>query len=117
MDHIQKIEKIADEVRSSRMVKTVSWKISDETKAFLKNVYARKAPLLLSEHEMKEFVNKLSPEGMQRELEKTKQRLSLPGNQEGLAMIDPLNFFEVFLPHMNFADGSFDPGLRLFPDP
>ncbi|MDP2157783.1 MAG: MMPL family transporter, partial [Nitrospirota bacterium] len=62
--------------------------------------------------------NKLSPEGMQRELEKTKQRLSLPGNQEGLAMIDPLNFFEIFLSHMNLADGSFDPssGYFLTPD-
>lgn len=117
MDHIQKIEKIADEVRSSRIVKTVSWKISDETKAFLKNVHARKAPLLLSEHEMREFVNKLSPEGMQRELEKTKRRLSLPGNQEGLAMIDPLNFFEVFSSHAKFADVTFDPGSGYFLSP
>jgi len=113
-DHIQEIGEIADEVRSSRMIKAVSWKISEETKAFLKNVYARKAPLLLSEKEMQEFVNKLSPEGMQRELEKTKQRLSLPGNQEGLAMIDPLNFFEVFLSHLNIAEGSFDLGSGYF---
>jgi uncharacterized protein len=115
--HIQKIEKIADEVGSSRMIKTVSWKLSAETKAYLKNVYARKAPLLLSEKEMKEFVHKLSPEGMHRELEKTKQRLSLPGSQEGLAMIDPLNFFEIFLSHMNLADGSFDPGSGYFLTP
>lgn len=117
MDHIQKIEKIAEEARASRMIKNVSWKISEETKAYLKNVYARKAPLLLSEKELQEFIDKLSPEGMQRELEKTRQRLSLPGIQEGLAMIDPLNFFEVFLSRLNLADGSFDPGSGYFLTP
>src|SRR5512134_2486877 len=31
MDHIQEIEKIGNEIRSSRLVSNVSWKISDET--------------------------------------------------------------------------------------
>jgi len=117
MDHMQEIEDIAARVRALRIVKDVAWKISDETKAFLKDVYTRKAPLLLSPQEMQEFSQKLSPEGMQRELEKTKQRLSLPGNQEGLAMIDPLNLYEVFLPHLKFSDVSFDPGSGYFLTP
>jgi predicted RND superfamily exporter protein len=118
MDHIQEIEKIGNEIRSSRLVSNVSWKISDETKVFLRDVYAAKAPLLLSEEEMDAFVRKLSPEGMARELEKTRRRLALPGNQEGLAMVDPLNFFELFAPHLKFSDGSFDPdsGYFLTPD-
>ena len=52
VDHIGEIEKISDEIRSSRLVSRVSWKLSDEAKAFLKDVYVRKAPLLLSEAEM-----------------------------------------------------------------
>jgi len=118
MDHLQEIEKIGNEIRSSRLVSKVSWKISDETRVFLRDVYARKAPLLLSEKEMDEFVRKLSSEGMARELEKIRQRLALPGDQEDLATVDPLNFFELFAPHLKFSDGSFDmaSGYFLTPD-
>jgi len=48
MDPYSGIEKIGNEIRSSRLVSKVSWKISDETRIFLKDVYARKAPLLLT---------------------------------------------------------------------
>lgn len=118
MDHVEKIEAIGREIGSSPMVTKVSWKISGEAKTFLRDVYAKKAPLLLSPGEMEEFTRKLSPGGMERELEKTRQRLLLPGSQEGLTMADPLNFFEMFLPHMRLADGSFDPssGYFLTPD-
>ena len=117
MDHIGTIEAIGQEIGSSPLVTKVSWKISDETKTFLRDVYARKAPLLLSTDEMEEFVRKLTPEGMERELEKTRQRLLLPGSRQNLAKVDPLNFFELFLPHMRFADGSFDPGSGYFLTP
>ncbi len=117
IDHFEKIDAIGREIGSSPMVTKVSWKISGEAKKFLRNVYARKAPLLLLPGEMEEFVRKLSPEGMERELEKTKQRLSLPGDQAGLAMIDPLNLYEVFLPHLKLSDVSFDHGSGYFLTP
>ncbi len=117
MDHLKTIEEIGQEISSSPLVKNVSWKISGEAKAFLRDVYARKAPLLLSPAEMEEFTRKLSPEGIERELEKTRQRLSLPGTQEGLALIDPLNLYEVFLPHLKLSDVSFDTGSGYFLTP
>ena len=117
MDHVQEIEKIGSTIGASRLVSKVSWKISDETRTFLKEVYARKAPLLLSGQEMDEFVRRLSPEGMAHELEKTRQRLGLPGNDERLALVDPLNFFELFTQHLKLADGTFDPGSGYFLTP
>ncbi|MBI5847257.1 MAG: MMPL family transporter [Nitrospirae bacterium] len=117
MDHAAQIDAIGQEIGSSPMVTKVSWKISEETKTFLREIYARKAPLLLSPAEMEEFVRKLSPEGMEHELEKTRQRLQLPGGQQDLAMHDPLNFFELFLPHMRFSSESFDPGSGYFLTP
>ncbi len=118
MEHAAQIDRIGAEVGASRLVKHAVWKISGETKAFLRDVYARKAPLLLSDREMQAFTGKLTPEGMSRELEKTRQRLSLPGGTETLAQVDPLNFFEVFLPHLRFSDVSFDmaSGYFLTPD-
>ncbi len=117
MDHLQDIEQIGAAVTSSRLVKNASWKISEETKNFLKKVFTTKGPLLLSAAEMQEFIRKLSPAGMERELEKTRQRLMLPGSEEGLAMADPLNFFEVFVPHLPFSDVSFDMGSGYFLTP
>ena len=107
-DHIQEIEKIGDEISSSHQATTVSWKISDKSRASLRDVYARKAPLLLSAKEMQEFVRRLSPEGMARELDKTRQRLAGSENQEGPAIVDPLNFFELFGQRLHMAEGSPD---------
>ncbi|MBI5633196.1 MAG: MMPL family transporter [Nitrospirae bacterium] len=117
MDHVAEIEAIGQEIGASPLVTKVSWKISDDTKIFLRDVYAKKAPLLLSPGEMEELVRRLSPEGMKRELEKTRQRLLLPGSRQNLAMADPLNFYELFLPHMRLAEGSFDPGSGFFLTP
>ena len=117
MDHLQEIDQIGAAVSSSRLVKNASWKLSEETRTFLKEIYTTKGPLLLSAAEMQEFIRKLSPAGMEHEFEKTRQRLMLPGSEEGLAMADPLNFFEVFVPHLPFSDVSFDMGSGYFLTP
>lgn len=118
MDHTDRIDAIGREIISSGLVYSVKWKISEATRTFLKEVYAKKAPLLLSRGEMNEFTERLTPEGMSRELEKTRQRLALPGGQEILARIDPLNFFEIFSGHMKLSDTPFDfrSGYFLSPD-
>ena len=118
MDHTDIIDAIGREISSSGLVYSVEWKISGATRTFLKEVYAKKALLLLSPDEMREFTERLSPAGMSRELEKTRQRLSLPGGQEILAQLDPLNFFEIFSGHMKLSDTPFDyrSGYFLSPD-
>ncbi|MEW6108239.1 MAG: MMPL family transporter [Nitrospirota bacterium] len=117
MDHIDDIDKIGSEISSSGFVNTVEWRISENTGTFLRDVFAKKAVLMLSEKEMADFISRLSPEGMSRELEKTKQRLALPGSPEILAEIDPLNFFDVFFSHMPFSGVSFDSGTGYFLTP
>jgi predicted RND superfamily exporter protein len=118
MDHTDTIDAAGKEIASSGLVRSAEWKISDSTRKFLREVYAKKAPLLLSGKEMEEFTRRLSPEGMSRELEKTRQRLALPGGQEMLAQIDPLNLFEIFSGHMKLSDTPFDfrSGYFLTPD-
>ncbi len=117
MNHLQDIDRIGAAVMSSHLVNKASWKIEEKTITFLKHVYTIKGPLLLSEAEMEEFLRKLSPAGMDHELEKTRQRTSLPGSEDGLALADPLNFFEVFLPHLRFSDVSFDARSGYFVTP
>ncbi len=107
-DYIDRIEMIADEIRASRMTEDVSWKISGGTKAFMKDIHERKAPLFLSEDKMQEFIARLSPEGLQRELEKTKQRLSHPGNLDHSAVEDPLNLAGIFSFHPDISDSPVD---------
>lgn len=118
MDHITVIDKIGSEISASGLVDSVQWKISEQAKAFLRDVYSKKAPLLLSEKEMQDFFERLSPEGMSRELNRTKQRLALPGSPEILAQIDPLNFSAIFSSHTKLSDVSFDlvSGYFLSPD-
>ena len=118
MDHTPEIEKIGDEIRSSHLANKVSWKISDESRAFLRDAYARKAPLLLSAKETEEFVRRLSPEGMAQELDKTRRRLAHPENREGPAIADPLNFSELFGQHLPMAEGflDLDSGFFMTPD-
>ncbi|MDH4230417.1 MAG: MMPL family transporter [Nitrospirota bacterium] len=118
MDHTDTIDAVGKEITSSGLVRSAEWKIPEATKKFLREVYAKKAPLLLSGKEMEEFTKRLSPEGMSRELEKTRQRLTLPGGQELLAQIDPLNLFEIFSGHMKFSGTPFDfrSGYFLTPD-
>lgn len=118
IEHAETIDKIGSEIMGSGLVKAAEWKISDQTRAFLRNTYTKKAALLLSEQEMTEFINRLSPAGISHELTKTKQRLALPGGQEMLARIDPLNFFELFSYHLNLSDVSVDfrSGYFMTPD-
>lgn len=107
--HLRMIDAIGREVEALPSVRRVEWKITDEARTFLRDVFARKAPLLLLPKEMDEFLFRLSPAGMDRELGKTYRRLLLPGGQEALTRIDPLNLHEVFSPHLNMSDVSFDP--------
>lgn len=118
IEHAPAIDRIGQELLESGLVRKAAWKISDSTRAFLRDVYAKKAVLMISEEEMSEFINRLSPEGMSHELKKTRQRLALPGGQEMLARIDPLNLFELFSYHMNISDVSFDfrSGYFMTPD-
>lgn len=118
IEHAPAIDKIGSEIMESGLVKNAQWKISDKTRTFLRDVYAKKAVLMLSEQEMSEFMIRLSSEGLSHELKKTKQRLALPGGQEMLARIDPLNFFELFSYHLNLSDVSVDfrSGYFMTPD-
>ncbi len=108
MEHAGRIDAIGKEIIASGLVRGAEWKISETVRAFLKEVYAKKALLLLSRDEMDEFTGRLTSEGMTRELEKTRLRLVLPGGQEIIARTDPLNFYEIFSRHMKVSDVPFD---------
>lgn len=112
------IDKIGSQIESTRLVKKIEWKITNSKKEFLKNVFSKKAALFLEQNEIDELISRLTESGIKKELNKTKQRLSLPGGQGMLAKFDPLNFTEIFSAHVKFSDMPFDmsSGYYLTPD-
>jgi predicted RND superfamily exporter protein len=116
--HFSEIDKIGSQIESTRLVKKVEWKITDNKKEFLKNIFARKAALFLEQNEIDELISKLTESGIKKELNKTKQRLILPGGQGMLARFDPLNLTDIFSAHIKFSDMPFDmsSGYYLTPD-
>jgi len=89
--HLEDIDKIGNELISTGLFKGVEWKISNELKEFTKESLLKKMPLYLPKTELEEFLYKLSQNGIEEELTRTRARLGLPGG--GIALKDPLNIF------------------------
>ncbi|GAB4483041.1 MAG: hypothetical protein OHK006_02920 [Thermodesulfovibrionales bacterium] len=117
-EHLSVIDRVGREMLATGLVTRAEWKISDEAKVFLRDVYARKAPLLLGQAEFGEFLQRLTPGGMAAELGRSSRRLAVAGSPEQLAAADPLNLFELFQRHAATGQGSVDfrTGYYLAPD-
>lgn len=117
-DHLPAVDAVGKELVATGLVTRAEWKLSDEARRFLLDVFAKKAPLLLDDTDRRDFLLRLEPGGMERELRKTAERLSLAGSPPELALADPLNLFELFgrrLPSaMNRVD--YRSGYFLSPD-
>lgn len=117
-DHLSEIDRIGNEIKTSHLIKEVEWKLGKNMKVFLRDIFSKKAVLFLSDNEMKEFLMRLTDEGIEKELKKTRQRLNLPAGQGTLARIDPLNISEIFSRQIKFTDVPFDitSGYFITPD-
>jgi len=118
MDRTEEIDRAGAEILRTGLVSRASWKITEGTRTYLRDIFQVKSPLLLSGEEMEEFISRLAEKGMAGELKRTRQRLNLPGSDDTLARIDPLNLLEIFSPHMKLGEPGFDltSGYYLTPD-
>lgn len=113
-DHLGMIDAVGSEIAASQLIRSAEWKISRSTAEFLRGTWLTKAPLILTAAELEEFSRRLTPEGMRRELAKTRVRAGLPGVPEELILLDPLNLLELFARHGGLFRGSIDLGTGYF---
>ncbi|MHC5040658.1 MAG: MMPL family transporter, partial [Planctomycetota bacterium] len=95
-------DRLGNRLRALPVVDRVVWRISEEEKAFYRESFLANGFLFLPPDALEQALEKLSPEGMEREAAECERLLlsPLPGAEERIVQ-DPLNLFEdVFLPVM-----------------
>jgi len=104
--NIDAIERFAEDLRKSGLVKDVRYRLDPEVIRYLSEMFRKKAFLFLDDSGLDQALSVLRPENMARRVRKLRTRLLMPSKP--VSMTDPLGFSEQVLGRMPSMDMPFD---------